>query len=308
MEVVDVKSHIKTGKFDPFYVFHGEEHGVMKIYIHKIAEKMGATVEYPESYVDVRFQSRVAPLIPTPHVYVIMDDKEFLTDEKLWEFKRIPDTVVIFYYTSTDKRLKFWKNMEERAVEFTKLDYNALVKYIQKKQPLNADSCRELINCCEGDYSTVMMELDKIVYYINAVAGPNDNVDVNEVFEYLLAQGVIYQAPKDAIFDFVSAFLDRDTIKAQELLRQSYEVGEANMVILSVLYNSVKTLLQVQSGDFKSLGLNGYSVKNVMPYKNKYTNGELVHCMKLIHEFEKGIKTGAMPDDISIQYIMVNVM
>ena len=129
------------------------------------------------------------------------------------------------------------------------------------------------------------------------------------VFRKFIDEGVIYRAPYDAIFDFVAAFLERRPSKAYNLLQQSKDVGEANMVLLSVLYNNIKTLLQVQSAkDYKALGLNGFAVKNVIAYKGNYSNAELVKAMKLIRQVEKGIKTGTIPDELSVEYVMVSIM
>lgn len=136
-------------------------------------------------------------------------------------------------------------------------------------------------------------------------------ISYDEAFEILLKDGTIYRPPKDAIFDFVNAVMDR-SIKCWDLLNQSYAVGEANMVLLSVLYNNFKQVLQVQScksADIsKSTGLTGWQIKCTKEHLNNYSNGELVHAMKLIQEVESGIKTGKIEDEISVQYVLVNVL
>ena len=38
MEITEVKNHIKTGQYDKFYIFCGEEHAVMKIYLKMMAK------------------------------------------------------------------------------------------------------------------------------------------------------------------------------------------------------------------------------------------------------------------------------
>jgi len=301
---MEIKGHIKNGKFDPWYIFCGEEHEIAKIYIHMMADKFNADVQYVDSITDLHIRTKVSSLFSEHHLYVLIDDKEFLTNEKLWGFSGIKDAIVIFYYTSVDRRLKFWKNFQDRAANFERLEDRILVKYINKEISLSEENCRLLIDACEGDYGRILSELDKIKQY----GEWSQVINEDKIFELLLKAGVIYRQPKDAIFDFVNAFLERDAIKAYNLLEQSYEVGEANMTLLSVLYNNVKTLLQIQSGDVKGLGLNGWTIKNISPYKGNYSNGELVRCMRLIRQCEKGIKTGTMPDDISVNYVMVNVM
>lgn len=131
----------------------------------------------------------------------------------------------------------------------------------------------------------------------------------DEIFEKFIEDEVIAVEPQDAIFDFVAAFLERKPAKAYDLLQQSKAIGEANLTLLAVLYNNIKTLLQVQSAkDYKALGLNGWQVKNVIQYKNNYKNGELVNAMKIIRNVEKGIKTGQIPDELAVEYVMVQIM
>lgn len=311
MEIADVKQQIKTGQFDKVYVFYGTEHAVMKIYLNMMATKGNMRLTYVDSLLDLMTGAKTKALIPERHLYVIMDDKEYLTNEKMWEkFTGLKDDVVVFYFTSADKRLKFWKNNKDRAIEFGRLKDEVLIKYIQKEFPLSEDNCRELIDLCDGGYGRILLELDKMECYRDWYNTDNLNeTDPNQVFNWLLEDGAFYRKPYDAIFDFVAAFLERKPAKAYDLLQQSKAVGEANLVLLSVLYNNIKTLLQVQSSkSWKELGLNGFAVKNVIQYKNNYSNGELVSAMKLIRDVEKGIKTGAIPDELSVEYVMVQTL
>ena len=130
-------------------------------------------------------------------------------------------------------------------------------------------------------------------------------------FEKLLKDGTIYKPAKDAIFDFVEAVMCR-SIKCWDLLYQSYAVGEANMVLISVLYNNIKQTLQVQSCNSadisKSTGLTGWQIQCVKKHLNKYSSGELVAGMKLLQKIESGIKTGKIEDEISIEYFLVNFL
>lgn len=306
MEIADVKQQIKTGKFDKVYVFYGTEHAVMKIYLNMMATKGNMRLTYVDSLLDLMTGAKTKALIPERHLYIIMDDKEYLTTESMWEkFTGLKDDVVVFYYTNADKRLKFWKNNKDRAVEFGRLEDRILIKYIKNDAPMFSDEqCMTLIDACEGDYGRILLEIDKVRCYSTAEA-----ITGQGALDTLLEQRQIYFQPKDAIFDFVAAVLERRPSKAYNLLQDCKAVGEANLVLLSVLYNNFKTLLQVQSSkSWKELGLNGFAVKNVVPYKNNYSNGELVKAMKLLREIEKGIKTGAIPDELSVEYFMVQVI
>lgn len=133
----------------------------------------------------------------------------------------------------------------------------------------------------------------------------------DEAFEILLKDGTIYVPPYDAVFDFVGSVLRRD-IRCFYLLDQSYQSGEATLVLLSVLYNNVKALLQVQSCHSQDIskvtGLSGWQIKNVIDKKGFYDNDELVNLLKIIQKVENGIKTGKIDEKLAVDYILVRCL
>ena len=306
MEISDVKQQIKTGNLNKIYIFYGEEYQVIKIYLKMMAKKANLELTYADSLMSIMTGAKTKSLIQSHHLYVIMDDKEYLTNEKMWEqFKGLKEDIVVFYYTSADKRLKFWKQNKDSAIEFVKLSDSVLMKYIEKEiGKQNPSVLKELIDACNSDYGRILLELDKVKQYTMATG-----VVENGVLENFLCDGTIYNEPKDVIFSFVNAVLERNPSKAYDLLQQSKATGNASLMLLSALYNSAKTLLQIQTdSDWKKLGLNWFSVKNIQSYKNNYSNGELVKLLKLIREVEKGIKTGTIPDELSVEYVLVQIV
>jgi len=313
MDLSTLKSHIKTGQFLPTYVFTGEEVKIMDMYIDMISKKASLSIVRSDSLSEVYQQIKAKTLIQMNYLYIIRDDKDFLSDEKLWSKMGIDSTlqirqdnnIVIFYYTDIDKRTKFFKRFGDTIVVFNPLEKNVLLKYIKKEISLSDKNAERLIELCEYSYNRILLEIDKIKHC-------SSSTDYDKTFETLLKDGAIYKPPKDAIFDFAKAVLDRDIDATWDLMNQCYEIGEANMVMLSVLYTYTKQLLQIQScykdhlNIVETTGLNGFQIKNVKDYVNRYNTSELVNMMRYIRKAEKGIKTGEIPDDISIQYVLVN--
>jgi DNA polymerase III delta subunit len=133
----------------------------------------------------------------------------------------------------------------------------------------------------------------------------------DQAFEELLKQGVIYQPPKDAIFDYVDAVLKHEVNKSFDLLEQCYAVGESTIVLLSVLYTNIKQVLQVQScksNDIvKSTGLTGWQIKCAKEKMGHYSIGDLVYMLKLVRDTEMKIKTGEIEEQMAVPYVMVNI-
>lgn len=134
----------------------------------------------------------------------------------------------------------------------------------------------------------------------------------DKAFEILLKDRTIYTPPKDAIFDFVDAVLDHKCELAFNLYEQCKAVGEATLVMISVLYNNAKAVLQVQSCNSKdvskSTGLTGWQIMNAKKHVGKYRNGELIHIMKNCVKCERGIKTGKIEEQFAMDYILVQIL
>lgn len=315
MEVKVVKQHIKDKVFDKFYIFSGDEIALQNIYINKIAQVANLTIKRIDSMSEIYNSKRGRSFVNQSYCYVIRDDKDFMKYEKAWDTVEqiLGSNMLIFLITQVDKRSKFYKHFKDKIVEFNYLDTNVLVRYIQKECGLNEKNATRLAQLCENDYSRILLEIDKIKCYREAYNQDNSNeTDDNQVLLWLIEDGTIYQPPKDAIFDFVDMVLRHNILKSFELLEDCKNVGEASMVMQSVLYNNVKHLLQVQSCDSKdiskSTGLSGWDIKLVRDKCGTYRNGQLVDALRLLRWIEKGIKTGGIEDAMSIEYFLVNFL
>ena len=326
MNITDVKTDIKNKTIKPYYIFAGDEIEIQRIYINKIAEVLGLKVVRVDSIADV-WSSIITPtLFDTSSVYVVRDDKDLQDDilETQIERNNLNGNVIINLLTTVDKRTKFYKANSDKIVLFERLSDTVLKKYIQREITLNNANCERLIAICENDYSRILLEIDKIKKYTDWLVNEGyDNSPAYEylrlpacypdsVFEYLVKTGTIAVPPQDAIFDLVDAILKRQIDKVFDLLEQCYAVGEANMVILSVLYNNAKQVLQVQACDssdvVKLTGLTSWQVKCAKEKCNHYSIDELIYILKLIQNIQKGIITGKIEDEISVEYLLVSIL
>lgn len=134
----------------------------------------------------------------------------------------------------------------------------------------------------------------------------------NEAFEILLKDGTIYQPPQDAIFDLVDAVLRHDINSVYSLYADCIAIGESPLVILSVLFNSVKQVLQVLtfSGNdiCKSTGLSMWQIKKAQKNLRTYSEQELERLLGRIQKCESGIKSGKYDSDTVIDYLLVHTM
>lgn len=313
MELTTLKAHIQKKKFNPVYILCGEEIGVMNIYINQIAKVTNKQIYRADSFKEVFPKITKQSIIKQSFVYVIRDDKEVITSEKIQRVisKANWSDIVIFVFSNMDKRTKFYKAYKNTICEFEPLEERVLIKYIDREINLSEENCKKLIQACESSYSRIMLEIDKIKRFREGY-GEKDIFD-NDAFTMLLNSGVIYQPPRDAIFIWSDEVMQRrNPVKIFNLTQECYDSGEATLVMLSVLYKTLKKTLQVQTykGDniTKATGLTGWDIKCVKPYVNRYKNGELINAMQLIRKMEKGIKTGRVEDSMAIPFVLVNIL
>lgn len=313
MDVSAIKAQIKSGQLQNFYIFTGPEWKVQRIYIEQISKCSGKTLKYIDSIEDIYSKVTNNAFIKNSFVYVVRDDKEIMSNEKLQAQLDtiLKDNILILLLTTVDKRLKFYKTYKDTICEFEPLKPEILKRYILKEIYLSDKNVEKLMEVCEYDYGRCLLEIDKIKQYIYSGSGENDNVSFDLVFEWLLKEGAIYQPPKDAIFDFVDAVLDRKVKTSFNLYNQCLAVGEAVMVMISVLYNNAKAVLQVQScisNDVsKATGLSGWQITNARKHTGKYSNHGLLYIMEQCQKCQQAIVTGVFEEQFVMEYILTNI-
>lgn len=310
MDVTQIKSHIQNNSFDKFYIFSGPEWKVQRLYIDQIAKVSGKELKYIDSIADIYGKKGSKMFVPKSYVYVVRDDKEITQNEKVQEQldSIIGNNILILLLVTLDKRTKFYKAYKDTIVEFEALKTEILRKYLQRETPLTDSNCDKLMEVCEYDYGRCLLEIDKIENYGKA----RMQYDPNTLLHRLLQDGVIYQPPKDAIFDFVDAILDNKVNLSFELYHQCLGVGEAVMVMITVLYNNAKAVLQVQScksSDIgKSTGLTGWQIKNAQKHLRKRTNGDLIYIMERCQKSQQAIVTGVVDEEFIMEDLLTRIL
>lgn len=313
MDVATLKNHIKLKTLPTFLIFSGDEWKVQQIYIEQIAKVTGKRCVRIDSIGEIFQKLSNRSFVKESVIYIVRDDKELMQNEKLQQRieKVLGDNMLILLLTNVDKRTKFFKSYKASICDFERLSDKMLEKYALKQISLSKRNLERLIEICEHDYGRILLEIDKIKRFQYFDVYPDDRM-ADEAFEMLVKDGTIHVPAKDAIFDFVSEVLNRHCNNSFELLQECYDVGEATMVMLTVLYNNAKAVLQVQTcrtNDIsKTTGLTGWQIKNAKAHLHKYTDAELVDMLKLIQECESGIKTGRIEEQFVMQYILARIL
>ena len=307
MTVNEVKKQIKTGKLCPFYVFTGAEIEAQRIYINKIAEVTNKPIKRIENIKEAF--NRRASILKVSNIFVCRDDLEFWKSATSVETieELLGDNILILQMTDIDKRSKASKTYADRVITFEYMDADTLYKYTERACSLSDNNAYELIGMCENDYSRILLETNKINTYARA-----QGVSEDEAFNVLVQEGTITRPPKDAIFDFVNAFLRADIKTAFKLLQDCKEIGEPALRLISVLYTNIKRVLQVQVCESKDIckttGLSAWDVKLARQTLGCWKSEDLVFFLRAFQSIEQGIKLGEIDEESAMDYLMVNVL
>ena len=322
MKLHELQKQIVSKELDKVYVFTGEEIGIMDIYLDKIYSVVGCDVVRMDSVQESYAKMTQRRISGAPRCFVVRDDKEFLKQDKIWNtvfsLANKSSDFIILIYSSMDKRSKFYKQNTDMLTEFEKLTPDMLAKYINKELPgiQDRDSVR-LAEMCECNYSRILLECDKIRQYVAAQKRKVPfSVDINcgEALKTLVEQGVIFQPIGDITFKFTDAILTRNYKDASRYLREARQKQEPEIMVLSILYNGFKQILMVQglgrdqSEPVKRTGLTPWQVKMAKEKQGHYSISELIEALKIVRFVEKGIKTGQIDADVSLEYVIVNIM
>lgn len=313
VEIQELKQRIKENDIPNFMIFVGEEYAIQKIYIQHIAKARNLTVRYIDSVTEILTELGSQSFLKVNYCYVVLDDKELISNEKLQTelISRLNTDILILTLTSVDKRTKLYKTYKDSIIEFNALKSEMVKRYIQKEIDLSDKNCDRLIEACEGSYSRCLLEIDKIKRYSDSNPTLIRNI-YNNGFEMLMNDRTINQPPKDAIFDLVKAVLQNKPALAFDLLQNCKEVGESSLAILSVLFNSTKQLLQVQSCESqdieKTTGLTYWQIKNAKECVGKYSTNNLIYIMRLVQSVERRIKTGEIEESIAVEYVLSDIL
>lgn len=311
MTINDLKKDVIQKDYKNLYILYGEEYAAVNFYIERISSDFDE-VRTGLTYSALKTRLTGRSLFQTGHeLYVLRDDEELLSAEDDWKnlVKRLKqnDVFVVAKYGALDQRTKFFKTFSENAVEFNKLEPSILSKRIKAQINLADSCCDYLIDVFRKDYGRILLELDKVKHTMEYY-----NLSPNDAFKLCYNANVFYEEPEDVLFSLVDNIMTRNVKNSYLLLSELKRRGDSPIGALSILHNTVKAVLQVQSlgkqkDIAKTTGLTQYQVMSATKYVNRYRTDELVRFMKYIRYCDKSIKNGTIDSDMVLDFLFVNI-
>lgn len=313
MNLLELHNSLLNKEENNLYIFFGKEYAILEIYIKKVSDMIGIPSVSYEAFASVyKTLDKKDMFAKGKQLILIREDKDFLSAENMWKdlmpkLKK-KGIILILKYSIIDQRSKFYKTFTKQITEFTPLSNEVLTKYIKKEIDISDSACQYLCEITSNDYGRILLETDKVKNFAQY-----KNISHMDAFKQCYEACVFHIDAEGEVYDLINAIMYRDIKNIYLFLQESKDRKDNPIMILSLLHNNVKALLQIQlAGNVKDLsektGLTGFQIKNSKQFTGKYTNKELVRFMKYIKYCEKSIKNGILNADTAIDYLLINVL
>ena len=308
MNIIDLKNNILNKTLPKFTVVVTEEFGLVDDYINKIKQLYPDQVSFYDTVDDYlnTITRKNLFLVDTSKVIIVKEDQNFINaDEGIWRLASDTRKSLILFYSSLDTKSDFAKTYKDSIITYKTLPVSDIIPWIKTQLPeLKDNYINILLDWTGNDYARIKNEVAKLKLF--------PHLDVNKLFKQFADDGVFYYEIPDCIFKFSNAFVDRNIKLALAEYEDLRQTEDGPIMILSVLYNSIRNILLIQMSNnptAEALGFKNEKQFNALKYKPKrYTSKELERILLLISEVDYKIKRGEMDEEISIEYLMTKVM
>lgn len=321
-----IAQDIKSAQFSHLYLLYGEEAYLRRQYRDKLRAALVPADDTMNCSVysgkDIN-ASEVVDLAGTMPFFaerrvIIIENSGWLksgNDQFLALVKAIPDTTyLILVEEETDKRSKLYKAVTANgyAALCEMQDEATLRKWVmgllkKENKLITPDALTLLLDKTGTSMENIRREVEKLVCYKYY----DEGITASDVEELCIVQ------IQNQIFDMVEAVAQKKQKQALKLYYNLLALKEAPMKILALIARQFNMLLQVkemkskgyhESDIAKQTGLNPYYLKKkYIPQAAQFKQAQLETALKACVEAEEAVKTGRMPDLLSVELIIVSL-
>lgn len=308
MKLLEFKQVLMRHQLKPFYVFVGEEIGVMNIYLEQMSKVTSLPIIRLDTINQALLKSGSGSLFGSSGgIYVVREDNDFMKSESAFQrVENLKNSYIIMLCNKLDTRLKFAKHFKDSVVEFEKLTHDVLVSYISKSAQITAKQCDILYDYCNGYYDIAMLECDKINQYSQA-----EQITTEKAFSELLFNNNVTKTQEYNIFEFTHLVCSRQIRNSFKVLHELLNSGNSSVALLGTLYKSIKAILLIQVCDNKDVagttGLDNGQIYYNRKYVNNYDVDTLLFALNLIMETVIDIKTGNIEDYLATDFVLTQI-
>ena len=328
---------LKAGRMYPCYLLTGEEEYVKEQALRTLADRVlsGPMRDMNETRLtDPDADALIAanetlPFMAERRLVVVRecgmlsgkagDYDEEASAEKLKKYiADLPGSSVLVFMVrgEADRRKKLYKAIAAAencaVVTFARLSENEQRKWLisacgKQGVTMPADMAVNMIFRTGGGIDTLKTEADKLCAYL----GEGGTVD-EQALNAIVTQNIAYK-----VFDLSQAVLEGDGKKAFRMLDGLLYDGEERLHLLALLGYQCRQLLKIalladrgeRDADIASaLGIPVFVVSQSRRLAGRFTRTQIARMPAMCEETEFAVKSGAVPDEGSLEKVMLEIL
>ncbi len=310
----DLKDEILAKHFNKLYIFFGEDNGLRKHYINKIAESY-STVRMIDSLEQISTTSSKGGLFKTKTLYLIYNDEQCLKNNLQSITKilnRIEDDCVIVDFESLDESCNLMKECPDLFTKFTVVNDNIGLEFVDDIIKVSSKSKKELVKNCGNNYANILLETDKILNY-----SENQNVSNEVAYQDLKVKEQLLVKPEtfdiNIIMDNILTVNKDNLANIYKLIKQNYVENlwfSLNRIFSDYLICYCLKAFGYYDGSTiaYNLQLPWYRTKALRDYNLPYDSSYYLWCANEITQIDYKVKTGKMNMEDILDYIFYTLI
>lgn len=307
---------IETKKFEPVYIFTGEETGLISLYLSEI-KKLFKNVIVTEDIEMIIEDSKYNSIFGGNKLYILQDTGLFnkKADDKFIEFLASmlikKNNVCIFVEKKIDERLRQTQALKKDCIitfnQLNEAQLIALVKQVCEEQYgkkfKNKDIIRYFVDLCDYSYNIVINELTKLANYVEG-----NIIDLDHV------KTVVSKSTSAVIFDLVTYIVQQRYDRAFDMFETLILRKESPLVMLTLMYRQFKLLYQIKvlmKDGFTNINdiAEACETKPFIIEKNmklcNFDDNKLLKLIEKCSQYDYDIKRGKIQDTLAIKSLII---
>lgn len=293
MNIIELKKNIEDKTLnDSFLILkYSDFPFIARQYVEAISEFKNKPIVYVESLDDIT--SNIFG--EDDNLYVMNIDKI----DKQFRSASLNNKIVICKSIDAD----VLEGMRQYVVEIPKLQQWQIRAYTAKNLPGLSNEEINWLSDVTKDIYRLSNEVDKIKIF--------NKKDQGQIFSLLNKEDAYGDLNSSTIFNFTNAITKRDIKTAKNILDTIETMDVEPMGVVSILYKSFKNIIDIQmsaNATAESLGMNPKQFSAIKYNLGKFTNTELIKIFDMITLVDYQLKSGNLPNDKIIDYLLINIL
>ena len=227
-------------------------------------------------------------------LYVVVCDKLEATNRDIRKFENV--------YVICNKADSQY---EECIVEVPKLVDWQIQEYLQfHLQGLNSQYIKWLCEITNYDINRLYNEMCKLSIF--------DKSQQEYMFKLINDENGYGDLTQLNIFNFTNAIFKRDKKSVLEILENKESIDLEPAGVITLLYKNFRIISQLQMNPkvtYEQLGISQKQLNAIKYYNlNHYSNSELINIIELLTSIDYKLKSGILPYDMIIDYVVDRIL